>query len=76
MNAPVVDRSSIYSLQWIDHTVLRIEPLHVFDQLGVFDLGLARHDDAGSDWLRLRVPARQDLQGRLLPVSCKQRSET
>ena len=59
-------------LERLDHAILRIDPLHVLDQLRVVDVRLARQDDAGADRPRLRLPVRHDLQGRLLGVSCGQ----
>lgn len=60
-------------LEGLDHAVLRIEPLHLADELRIVHLRFTREDDAGADRLRLRLAIRQDVQVRIhrVRVSCK-----
>lgn len=60
-------------LERLNHAILRIEPLHVLDELRIVHLRFAREKDAGADRLRLHVAAWQDLQVRIYRVreSCK-----
>lgn len=62
-------------LERLDHAVLRIEPLHLADELRIVHLRFTREDDAAADRLRLRLAIRQDVQVRIhrARVSCKEK---